>query len=191
MRHPRGVDLISADDVGPVSLNRMTREGVLTSVGPGWGAPLDLPVIRADRARPLVGIVPSHTVVSSLAGLWIHAGGRRPRILDLVGERGLHRTPPGTHPPGWILRFHSGAAAFEPADILAGVRVAAPSRCIVDALRWGDLGVVFPVVIEALRKEIVTRDEVTDVIGRENPRGRGASRSTNAWEAIDRVLEPP
>jgi hypothetical protein len=182
------MDLVSSADVGPVSLDRMAREGIVVPLGPGFGAPVDLPVIRADRARPLSGVVPGHTVVSGLAGLWIHSGGCRPRDLDLVGARGLHRLPPGSHPPGWILRFHSGAAALEPAEAFHGVRVAGPARCAVDSLRWDELGRAIPMVVACLRSGAVKRDEVAALVAGESRRGAGASRARNAWSAIEQAL---
>lgn len=184
------MDCVSASDVGPVSLNRMLREGILVPVGPRHGAPLDLPVTRIDRACPLDDIIPSHTVLSGLAGLWVHSGGNMPRTLDLVGARGLHRAPPGTYPAGWILRFHSGAAALEPAETISGIRIASPSRCVADALRWEDLSGALPVVLTVLKEGIVARSEVADVIDGESPRGRGTARLTSVWAAIEKALDP-
>jgi len=182
------MDLVSSSDVGPASLDRMAREGILVPLGPEFGAPVDLPVIPADRARPLAGFVPGHTVVSGLAGLWIRTGGYRPRTLDLIGVRGLHRLPPGCHPPGWIVRFHSGAAALEPSDSFHGIRVAGPARCAVDSLRWGDLGQAIPTVVAGLRGGTVRRAEVTAIVAGESRRGAGATRLRNAWAAIEEAL---
>lgn len=179
---------MTAKDIGLVSLERMIRDRLVFPLSPGFAAPLDLPVTREDRARSLSGHVPPHTVVSGLGGLWIHAGGVRPTCLDLVGARGLHRAPPGSHPPGWILRFHSGRAAIEPPETIAGVRVASPSRCVTDGLRWGDLAEAIPSAVEAIRGGHVCRRDVTEKVRAENPRGPGAARLRSAWGAIDQTL---
>jgi hypothetical protein len=166
----------------------MIRDHLVVPLSPGFAAPLDLPVTREDRAASLRDHVPSHTVVSGLGGLWIHMGGVRPTYLDLVGARGLHRAPPGTHPFGWIVRFHSGRAATEPPETIADVRVASPARCVTDGLRWGDLAQAIPATIRAIRCGYVTRWEVASKVRAEDPRGLGAARLRSAWAAIDRVL---
>jgi hypothetical protein len=163
----------------------MIRDGLVTPLSPGFAAPFDLPITRADRALSLGYHVPSHTVVSGLGGLWIHLGGSRPITLDLVGVRGLHRAPPGSHPPGWTLRFHSGGAATERTETIEGVRVASAARCVVDGLRWGDLALAIPAAFRAIREGAVGRSEVTKMVGAEDPRGLGAARLRSAWAAIE------
>lgn len=166
----------------------MIRDGFVSPITPGFAAPLDLPVIREDRALSLSGVPPGHTVVSGLSGLWIHSGGPRPVFLDLVGLPGLHRTPPGRHPPGWVLRFHSGRAAIEPPTVVSDVRIGSPARCAVDGLRWGPLDSAVPRVVTALRTGAIDRVEAARLIGEESPRGAGVARLRSAWAAIESVL---
>jgi len=179
---------VTSADVGAVSLMRMIRAGFVAPLSPGFAAPLDLPITRADRAISLGDSIPSHTIVSGLGGLWIHVGGRRPPSLDLVGERGLHRSPPGTHPPGWTVRFHSGDAAIEPSVSIEGLRVASLARCVVDGLRWGDLAQAIPAAIETIRAGAIERGTVSDLVHLSSSRGLGTARLRSAWAAIDQTL---
>ncbi len=178
------MNLVTVRDVGAVSLERMIRDRVVLRLAPGFGAPVDLPVTRDDRASTLSEAVPTHTVVSGLAGLWIHLGGERPASVDLVGVRGLHRPLPDFRPLGWRVRFHSGGAAEEAFDSLAGLRVAAPERCASDGLRWDDLGVAIPAVMGAIGAGQVDIACVSALVASEDPRGLGAARLKSAWAAI-------
>ena len=162
----------------------MERDGVLLPLAPGVGHARDIPVTATARALAVGLFVPHHTVVSGLAGLWIHGGCGNLGTLDLVGKRGLHRAAPGYAPRGWILRFHSGNAAREPASSWADVRVASPERCAADALRWHDLGGAIPAVLEAVRRGVVVPDDLNTLVKAEDPRGSGAARVRSAWGAL-------
>lgn len=183
-RHPEDVDLVTDRDVGAVPLGRMIRDGIVVPLAPGFAAPLDLPLTKDDRASTLANAVPEHTVVSGLAGLWIHGGGTRPIDVDLVGLKGLHRTSPDVHPRGWRVRFHSGRAAEETGERLSGMRVATPERCACDALRWDDLDTAIPSIVGAIHQGFVQPSSVDALVGETNPRGLGAARMTSAWAAI-------
>ena len=171
----------------------MVRDGVVAGLSLDVAAPLDLPITAEDRASCLRGVVPAHTVVSGLTGLWVHVGGFRPIVIDLVGLRGLHRAPPGSDPPGWRIRFHSGPAASEPDLSLAGVRVASVERCVADGLRWAGLGEAIAATFRAVTNGSVDTEAVSALVGTTDPRGLGAMRMASAWHAIAEALElgPP
>ena len=187
------MDLVTSADVGSVAISRMVRDGVVTSLSLDVAAPLDLPITAQDRASCLRGVVPTHTVVSGLTGLWVHLDGFRPIVVDLVGLRGLHRAPPGSDPPGWRIRFHSGPAASEPGLSLAGVRIAAVERCVADGLRWAGLGEAIAAAFRAVTSGSVDSDAVSALVRATDPRGLGAMRMASAWHAIEEALElaPP
>ncbi len=178
---------VSADDVGAVALARMVRDGAAEYLAPGYAAARDLPLPAPARASTLEAVVPGHTVVSGLAGLWIHRGGAAPSIVDLVGPRGLHRAKPGADARGWTLAFHSGAAADEPWERFASLRVASPARCVADALRWADLAAAIGVTCAAIRGGDVDAADVAALVARDDPRGFGAARVRSAWAAISSV----
>ncbi|MCJ7827315.1 MAG: hypothetical protein MUP36_03655, partial [Demequinaceae bacterium] len=67
-----------------------------------------------------------------------------------------------------MLRFHSGGAAIEPAEVLTGVRIGSPPRCAADGLRWEALDRAIPAVVSALWVGLVGRDEVARIIRGEN-----------------------
>lgn len=131
--------VFSRAEVGPVAFERLLRDGVAVLVGPHHARPAGIPETPADRAATLAGFVLRHTVVSGLAALWIREGGPRPRVLTLVGRRGLHRTKPGKAPPGWTPAYHTGPTALEPSTVWAGVRVASEACARADAARWEGL----------------------------------------------------
>jgi hypothetical protein len=182
------VNLVTRGDVGEVALNRMIRDRVVIPLAPGFAAALDLPVTRVDRAATLGDSIPGHTVVSGLAGLWVHHGGPRPIAIDLVGVRGLHRSPPDFHPSGWRWNFHSGSAASEAVDLIGGIHVAKRERCVVDALRWDDLAAAIPAIVGALDQGSVTAPAIRARIEGEDSRGLGATRMRSAWAAIEVTL---
>jgi hypothetical protein len=175
---------LSAEDVGPIALSRMLRDGVVAHLAPGYGMPLDLPVSPETRARTLSPVVPAHTVVSGLAGLWVRHGGPAPLIVDLVGVRGLHRAKPGADAKGWTLVFHSGRAALGRRDVYATVAVASSERCAADALRWRSLGAALDAVYRALRSGQVDCAATQAIVDGDDARGLGAARVRSAWEAL-------
>lgn len=191
MGHPGGVIPLSVDDVGPIALARMFRDGVVAHLAPGYGMPRDLPVSAETRARTLSPVVPAHTVVSGLAGLWVRHGGPAPSVVDLVGARGLHRAKPGADAKGWTLAFHSGRAASGPCDVYARVAVASSERCAADALRWDDLAVTMPAVLHAVRAGRLDPAVMSELVGSDDPRGFGARRAHSAWAAAATTLKAP
>ncbi len=170
--------------LGPVACDRMLRDGVVAQVGPGHVRPLDVPESARDRATSLAAAVPSHTVLSASAGLWVRYGGEFPGSIDVVGRRGLHRHKPGSRPGGAEVAFHSGAAATEAADSIAGVRVAPAARCAADALRWSSLADAIPRVWALLDARALDPSAVAAAVATADPRGAGAGRERSAWSAI-------
>lgn len=185
LRHPSGVIPLSVEEVGPVALARMLRDGVVAHLAPGHGMPRDLPVSPTTRARTLSPVVPAHTVVSGLAGLWVRHGGPAPSVVDLVGARGLHRAKPGADAKGWTLAFHSGRAASGRCDQFSGVAVANSERCAADALRWRDLAKAMEAVFRALRSGQVDRAATEAIVSGDDARGHGAARVRSAWNALN------
>jgi hypothetical protein len=184
VRHPGGVIPVSAQDVGAVALARMLRDGVLAPVAPRHGMPRDIPESSLARALCLAPVVPAHTVVSGLAGLWVRCGGTAPSVVDLVGVRGLHRAKPGADGHGWTLVFHSGGAATGPRTAIGGIIVASAERCAADALRWRDLATAIEVVYGAVRAGSIEPTAIATLVARDDPRGHGAARARYAWGAL-------
>lgn len=182
---------MSAADVGSVALARMFRDGVLAPLAPRHGMPRDIPVSPEARADSLAPVVPPHTVVSGLAGLWVRYGGPAPRVVDLVGARGLHRAKPGADSRGWALSFHSGRAATGPRDPIGGVVVANAERCAIDGLRWRDLATALEVVYLAVRAGILDPAVMDGLSSGDDARGLGAGRARSAWAALATALAPP
>ncbi len=175
---------VSVEDAGPVALARMLRDGVVAYLAPGYGMPRDLPLSPEVRARTLSLVVPAHTVVSGLAGLWVRHGGPAPAVVDLVGARGLHRAKPGADARGWTLAFHSGRAAMEHRDRFSTVVVANSERCAADALRWRDLGAAMEAVYLAVRSGRVDPAATEAIVSGDDPRGSGSARVRSAWHAL-------
>jgi hypothetical protein len=155
--------------------------------------PRDIPESAGARAASLAPVVPSHTVVSGLAGLWVRCGGPTPSVVDLVGTRGLHRAKPGADARGWLLAFHSGGAATGARTEIGGIVVASAERCAADALRWRDLATALPAVFLAIRDACVDPVAIEALVGADDPRGQGAARARHAWAALAAALrdEPP
>ncbi|HEX7590141.1 MAG TPA: hypothetical protein VF362_04090 [Demequinaceae bacterium] len=181
---------VSAQEVGPVALARMLRDGVLAPLAPRHGMPRDVPESSLARALCLSPVVPAHTVVSGLAGLWVRHGGAAPSVADLVGARGLHRAKPGAEARGWTLVFHSGGAATGPRTEFGGIVVASAERCAADALRWRDLATAIEVVFLAVRAGSVEPAAIEALVVRDDPRGHGAARARYAWGALAATLGP-
>lgn len=189
MLHSGAVILVSARDVGAPAVARMVRDGVVVAAGPGLGAATDVPAAPETRAAALDALVPRHTVLSGLAGLWVWGGGILPASVVVVGARGLHRSPPGHASGGLWPDFHSGGAAHGPWTTLAGVRVAPPERCAADALRWEDLRRALPWVWWAVASGIADAPAIAAIVRADSPKGRGADRARSAWSALARTLE--
>jgi hypothetical protein len=150
--------------------------------------PRDIPESPLARAICLLPVVPAHTVVSGLAGLWVRCGGAAPSVVDLVGARGLHRAKPGANARGWTLVFHSGGAATGPRAQVGGIVVASAERCAADALRWRDLATAIEVVFLAVRAGSVEAAAVEALVFQDDPRGHGAARARHAWAALVAAL---
>jgi hypothetical protein len=181
---------VSAHEVGTVALARMLRDGVLAPLAPRNGMPRDIPESSLARALCLLPVVPPHTVVSGLAGLWVRFGATAPSVVDLVGVRGLHRAKPGADARGWTLVFHSGGAATEPRAEIGGIAVASAERCAADALRWRDLATAIEVVFLAVRAGSVPPAAIAALVMEDDPRGHGAARARYAWGALAAALDP-
>ena len=182
---------VSAHDVGGVALARMLRDGVLAPLAPRHGMPRDIPMSPHSRATSLAPVVPAHTVVSGLAGLWVRYGGAAPTAVDLVGARGLHRAKPGADARGWTLVFHSGGAATGPRAEIGGIVVACGERCAADALRWRDLATAIEVVFLAVRAGAIDPAAIEAFVARDDPRGHGAACARYAWAALASALDAP
>jgi hypothetical protein len=166
----------------------MLRDGVLAPLAPRHGMPRDIPVSPHVRAISLSPVVPAHTVVSGLAGLWVRCGGAAPSVVDLVGARGLHRAKPGADARGWTLVFHSGGAASGPRAEIGGIVVASAERCAADALRWRDLATAIEIVFFAVRAGNVEPAAIEALVMQDDPRGHGAARVRYAWGALVATL---
>jgi hypothetical protein len=151
--------------------------------------PRDIPESSLARALCLSPVVPAHTVVSGLAGLWVRCGGDAPSVVDLVGVRGLHRAKPGADARGWTLAFHSGGAATGPCAEIGGIVVASAERCAADALRWRDLATAIEVVFLAVRAGAVEPAAIEALVTEDDPRGYGAARARCAWGALATALD--
>lgn len=166
----------------------MLRDGVLAPLAPRHGMPRDIPVSPRSRGASLAPVVPAHTVVSGLAGLWVRFGGASPSVVDLVGARGLHRAKPGADARGWTLAFHSGGASTGARAEFGGVVVASAERCAADALRWRDLAAALEAVFRAVRAGSVDPAAIEALVAADDPRGHGAARARCAWGALAAAL---
>ncbi len=175
--------IVSRESVGGAAFDRMIRDHTIAPLTLRTATPLDIPASPHDRAAAIASAVPGHTVLSSLAGIWVLLGGARPGVLDLVGRRGLHRAAPGTRLPGWEIEFHAGRAIDEECISLGEVRVASVERCAADALRWRDLGAALGRVVALVRTGAVNPHTVEELVFAEDSRGFGAARQRSAWAA--------
>ena len=166
----------------------MLRDGVLAPLAPRHGMPRDIPASPRARAASLAPVVPAHTVVSGLAGLWVRCGGAAPPIVDLVGSRGLHRAKPGADARGWALAFHSGGASTGPRAEFGEIVVASAERCAADALRWRDLAEALEAVFRAVRAGSVDPAAIEALVATDDPRGHGAARARCAWGTLAAAL---
>lgn len=163
---------------------RMVSDHVISPLLPGTALPADIPESPGMRALALRCFIPRHTTVSGLAGLWLREGGHFPDAVDVVGARGLHRTvnpdPLGAVP----VRFHSGNASRESSTRIGGIAVAAPERCVVDALRWAPAALSVRAASEAVRDCGVSVEGLTEYFAREDPRGAGYGRLAALWGSL-------
>lgn len=191
MFHTEGMVMVTHETVGAAAFGRMLAAGVLTPLTSDTALPTDVPVSPATRALAVRAHVPDHTVLSGLAGLWVHGGGRCPAQVVVVGRRGLHRTvsPTATASPTAV--FHSGPAHRESPVTLAGINIATVERCAVDALRWDDHREALPAVIDAVRAGRADAPRLADLVARESPVGAGHRRLTSVWRAVRPLLTSP
>lgn len=180
--------LVTRDTVGAVALRRMVAAGVLTPLTADAAIPTDVPYDPVWRALALREHVPAHTVLSGLAGLWVHCGGPCPAQVVVVGRRGLHRTvsPARAGSPATV--FHSGPAHREPSLFVAGLSTATTERCATDALRWDDHRAALPAVVEAVRTGRVCASRLADLVACESPSGARHRRLESAWQALVPLL---
>ncbi|MEX0913895.1 MAG: hypothetical protein WDZ57_02980 [Demequina sp.] len=180
--------LVTRDAVGTRVFARMVRTGMVNELTPSVALAADVPSTPWWRALAVRPLVPAHTVLSGLGGLWVHLDGKHPDQLIVVGHRGLHRTV--TRPPHGDMsaRFHSGRAVEEEAVCVAGVRVALPERCAADALRWDDHTQAVPTLAVLLRDGHLGVDTVDRMVDADSAAGAGYSRMASAWQALRHVV---
>jgi len=176
--------LVTREVVGPRDYARMVRAGILAPLTPTAALPADLSPTPQWRARAVRDLVPAHTVLSGLGGLWVHEGGQCPDHLTVVGRRGLHRTVAPDASTGPTPMFHSGSAVTELAATIEGIRVATPARCAVDALRWDDHRRALPLVARSLRARRIDASEIRRIMASDSAVGAGYSRMKSAWQAL-------
>lgn len=190
--------MVDVEAVGPVALNRMARDGIVVSTTDQFALPRDIEATVGIRALSISHLVPGHTVLSALTGIWVWTGGQWPGAVRVVGARGLHRVTGkvgGAEPgPGVVhgnhdVRFHSGVAWREDAQRVGAVRIAGLARCGVDALRWDDHRRAIPVVAGLVAKGAVTVADLLRERRLDSPQGAGYSRMANAWSALYPTLE--
>jgi len=177
--------LVTRDTVGSHAFARMVRSGILVELTDSAALAWDVAPTPHWRALAVQHLVPAHTVLSGLGGVWVHHGGRCPDPLIVVGKRGLHRT--GVRPPrgtGTTLRFHSGKAATEEAISMASIRVATRARCAVDALRWDDHQQALPLLAALLRERHLDIAHIDQLVCSDSAVGAGYSRMASAWQAL-------
>jgi len=174
--------IVDVADVGNVAMARMLREGIVTQLGPRSALPYDVETTPAIRARSIAPLVPRHTVLSGLAGLWVWREGGFPPKVTVVGERGLHRTA-SAH-----VGFHSGLTWRVPSTNVSGVRVAPLTRCCMDALRWEDHRAGIPAIAGVIVAGATTVAELDREAAREDTRGGGYRRLSSVWGALRATL---
>lgn len=138
--------VVRESDVGAVAFARLQREGLVHEVLGPAALPQDVPSTPALRWLLAAPYVPRHTWATGLAGLWLRGLAPPPRIIHLVGLRGVHKVvPPAPNPP---VEYHSGPRTGLPAGAW---RVADVSRACIDALVYESTpAVALPVVARAL-----------------------------------------
>lgn len=170
--------IVDVADVGTSAVARMLREGIVTELGPRSVLPCDIESTPAIRALSIAALVPRHTVLSGLAGLWVWRGGTFPLEVTVVGERGLHRTASAR------VGFHSGLTWRVPPSRLSGARVAPLARCCVDALRWEDHRAAIVAVAGVIVGGSITVADLDREVAREDTRGGGYRRLNSVWGAL-------
>jgi len=183
--------LIDADAVGSVTYDRLVRDGVVVPATRRFAFPADVNPSPGIRAWCVAPSVPTHTVLSGLAGLWVWHGGSWPGEVTVVGKRGLHRAAVNHHPGPARDRvtFHSGLAWRDPATTLGPIAIASPARCCSDALRWDAHRVAIPVVARTVATGAVPLASIIAEVRRDNLRGAGYARLAQLWRVLYPVLE--
>lgn len=188
--HAGGVFVVDAQLVGTVAMQRMVRDRVLVAATNRFAFPVDIEPTPGVRAWCVAPLVPAHTVLSGLAGLWVWKGGAWPGGACVVGRRGLHRANPRTtaHAGSEPVGYHSGLAWSDAATRFSTFNLASPARCCIDALRWEDHVNAIPAVASAVCGGGVTVGELGNEYGRDNPHGLGYTRLRHVWHELAPVL---
>ena len=135
------------DRVGPVAFSRLERDGLIHEVLGGVAVANDVPSTRGLRMHMIAPLVPSHMWLTGLATLWLEGAAPPPRVIDVAGPRGAHRTVPSPGSPP--LSFHSGWLGGLPDA--APPRVATVTRACLDALSHSRATEALPAVASAVR----------------------------------------
>ncbi len=180
--------MIRRTQVGPVAYGRMTRDRIVHPLLPGIAVPLDIPDVPGVRALALAPLIPRHTVVSGLAGLWVRHGEPFTTTIDVVGARGLHRTVNPEPTSALSVRFHSGNAINDALDTFSNVGVAPTPRCLVDAMRWAPAPLSIAATTQAVQSNHVTVADIQRCLARDDPRGAGYRRLESLWAALAPAL---
>lgn len=177
--------LVPRRDLDPLTRARMLRDGALRPAGLAHLRPGDLPLDRAARAACVAAVVPAHTTLSGLVGAWVHTGLAAALVarVVLVGARGLHRVVADPGSP-WRPEFHSGLAAADPSETLAGLRLAPLPRCLADSLRWDDGPRAINVATAVCASQPGLVADVAQAVSRASSKGRGADRESARWAAV-------
>ncbi|WP_062202202.1 hypothetical protein [Demequina salsinemoris] len=174
--------LVRESEIGSPGYARAVREGSLMPLTATSGAPVDIPASPTLRGLALSVDIPRGAVVSGLAGIWVLRGGLLPSTVDVVRRSGSHRAR--TSPRGaQRIRIHAAGATELPTVAAGPLAVAAPARCLVDALRWAPLRLAIPLVWRELRDDGVSEREVTAALLTTAP-DRARVRAASAWSAI-------
>ena len=171
-------------------MHRMVRDHVLVAATNRFAFPVDIDATPGVRAWCVAPVVPAHTVLSGLAGLWVWQGGAWPGVVCVVGRRGLHRAhtriaaQAGSEP----VQYHSGLAWSDAVTKASSLNLAGAARCCVDALRWEDHVKAIPAVASAVCSGRVTVGDLGYEYGRDNPHGLGYTRLRHVWRELAPVL---
>ncbi len=172
------------DDVGPLAYARLLRDGALAVAIRGTARPRDIPDSPGLRAIVAAPRVPAHTVLTGLAALWTHGWlPAPPSTWHAVGARGLYR------PAGCLVELHSGRTATHAVRI-GPLRVAAPARACLDALRWEPPEPALRAVGAGLASGRIRTRTLLVELEREAPTGAGYVRLVSLVQAL-RGAWPP
>lgn len=182
--------LVDAESLGRVAFERMIRDGYVVPATRRFAFPVDITVTPSIRAWCVVPMIPAHTVLSGLAGLWVWHGGQWPGEVTVVGKRGLHRSVAEEIPLATSdrTRFHSGLAWHDASVPMGPIAIANPARCCSDALRWDSHKRALVAVANAVKANKVPIRAIDYEVRRDDPRGAGYGRLAEVWQLLYPVL---